>query len=47
MKDCGLGSLVTCGEGVRNPTTPIQMTVPNFNLIQILSFGEEIRNLAF
>ena len=46
-KDLGLGSLVTCGEGVRHPTTPIQRIVPHFYLIQTLSFGEEIRHLAF
>ena len=46
-KDFGLGSSVTCGKGVRHPTTAIQRIVPYFNLIQTLSFGEEIGYLAF
>ena len=46
-KDFGLGSSVTCGKGVRHPTAPIQRIVPYFNLIQTLSFGEEIGYLAF
>ena len=46
-KDFGLGSSVTCGKGVRHPTAPIQRIVPYLNLIQTLSFGEEIGYLAF
>ena len=46
-KDFGLGNSVTCGKGVRHPTAPIQRIVPYFNLIQTLSFGEEIGYLAF
>ena len=40
-KDLGLKSSITCGEGVRHPTTPIQMIVPHFNLFQTLFFCKE------
>ena len=46
-KDLGLGSSVTCGECVRNPTTPIQRIVPYFNLTQRYLFSEEIEYLTF